>query len=78
MNDSNGFNEYRRLYEERNRLNETRHTEVMTELRSLSKRLGNAESKIKLFSAGYGALGAGVTLAVTFLIALMGGGCNAW
>ncbi len=72
MNDSSGFNEYKRLYEERFRLNEEHHLEVMAELKVLGKRLSSAESKIKVFSAGWGAVGAAVVLALNFLIALQG------
>ena len=77
MNDTNGFSEYKRLIEYRLDAAEADHREVMTELKALGKRVGDIEAKIKVFSAGYGALGAGVTLVVTFLIALMVGGCNA-
>jgi hypothetical protein len=72
MTDSNGFSEYKQMLLDDRRENRKAHDALFNELSRIHDDVLTLKLKMKLFSAGWGALGAGVVLALNFLIALQG------
>ena len=72
----NGFDQYKHLYEERFRLNEKQHEEIIKALTSLRSDVQGLRAVLKTHSAWWGAVGAGVIIVLTYIAPLLIGGCN--
>ena len=77
MTDSNGFSEYKRLYEERFKVNEEQHAEIIKTLAEVREDLRSLDKKVERHSAWWAAFWGGVLLAVNLVAPAIIGGCNA-
>lgn len=77
MTDTNGFDEFKRLYDYRLDQADSQHAEVLEKIDDLATRIAAVDVKVGKHQAWWGALGAGVVVGLTYAIPLLIGGCYA-
>jgi hypothetical protein len=77
MSDNNGFDEYKLYYDEKFRICEQQHTDVIAELREIRHELQEVKYTAQKHSAYWAAVWGGVLLSINLFAPLVLGGCNA-
>ena len=77
MTDGNGFDEYKKFYEEKFRVNDEQHKHIIAGLDTLNQSVSKLDKKVERHSAWWAAFWGGVLLATNLLAPVIMGGCNA-
>ena len=72
----NGFDEHKLLYEERFKVNEQQHRDIIKALDELRREVSNLTDISKKHSAWWAAFWGGVLLSINLFAPLLFGGCN--